>query len=585
MSGLEIAGVLLGSFPLIISGLEHFRDAAKVRGFFIHVRKEYDKCHSNVEYHEILYKRNLKELLLPIVKDVGEAARLVDDPGGVAWSSKDLEKHLKGRLNESYDLYIRTIFEMNETIEELGKELSFHKATVHDKLAVPRPEKQWRPPSSQPLSGLSKLTAAKKKIDYEAFRIKFSFNNPVRCELLQRLTECNGKLKKLLHTSDIMSALNIMAPSNTHRSHALETAFKKAWKKSGLLFEAFQKAWQCSCQQHHFASLRLEHRTLPEACFEVILTFFASPSQANTLWSLKELQCGQMNDCSLIQKFIQTSPVSPPSPCPSSTYGVEPSQKPRNQKSNSSATSGPSVSTYELLPPTSSSVGLCQLLSNEEQSKCMAIIDCADETYHLHPIKKKVCCNDRNPLTLSRVLSNDFEGYPTRRQRYSIALLLASSIAQLQFTPWINTSLTKDNVFFFPCIHESINIPYHEPFIRQWFPLESPGSADAKAVDCNFSSLGILLLELCFGQRLEDHPFRKRFPVETGEMKETYDLIAALKWSYDVRDEGGGDYSSAVKWCLTGSTKANKFWRAEMIKNVIQPLEKCKECFETVDML
>ena len=82
----------------------------------------------------------------------------------------------------------------------------------------------------------------------------------MRNELLDQLKECNGRLEKLLSTSDKVSALQNAGPANTKQTSTLETALKKAWKKSDLLFKALQKAWQCSCQQYHFANLRLEHR-------------------------------------------------------------------------------------------------------------------------------------------------------------------------------------------------------------------------------------------------------------------------------------------------------------------------------------
>lgn len=67
MSGLEIAGVLLGAFPLLISGIEHWHNVAKVGGYFWRVRKEYTKCRQDVNYHEIIYKRTLRALLAPVV--------------------------------------------------------------------------------------------------------------------------------------------------------------------------------------------------------------------------------------------------------------------------------------------------------------------------------------------------------------------------------------------------------------------------------------------------------------------------------------------------------------------------------------
>jgi hypothetical protein len=109
MSGFEIAGILLGAFPLIISGLEHWRDVAKVSGFYWRVREEYTRCRSDMKFHEILYKRNLQEILLPIVNDTDEVDRLISEPTAQDWSSKALQERLVDRLQESYGLYMDII--------------------------------------------------------------------------------------------------------------------------------------------------------------------------------------------------------------------------------------------------------------------------------------------------------------------------------------------------------------------------------------------------------------------------------------------------------------------------------------------
>jgi hypothetical protein len=230
---------------------------------------------------------------------------------------------------------------------------------------------------------------------------------------------------------------------------------------------------------------------------------------------------------------------------------------------------------------TEPTVQLCELLGDPECSKCMGIIGHGDEVYHLHPLSKRKEPSDR-AMNLNRILSPDFEGFLSRRQRYSIALLLASSVAQLQFTTWLRTGLTKDDVLFF-LDDEDSSICYGEPFIRQGFSHDSASNTTAEANDCNFFSLGIVLLELCFGKRLEDHPLRKKHSVGDAGSKHAFDLIAALQWSRNVCDEAGEDYHATVKWCFTGAgdMSKDKSWRSEIIKNVIRPLELCQEHFKT----
>ena len=99
--------------------------------------------------------------------------------------------------------------------------------------------------------------------------------------------------------------------------------------------------------------------------------------------------------------------------------------------------------------------------------------------------------------------------------------------------------------------------------------------------DRNFYALGILLMELCFGHRLEDHPMRKNYP-PTAEINAKYalDIEAARKWARGVGEEGGEDYATAVKWCFDVEVSdKHKDWRTEFIRNVVRPLEICIEHF------
>ncbi|KAF2130672.1 hypothetical protein P153DRAFT_396059 [Dothidotthia symphoricarpi CBS 119687] len=563
MSGLEIAGVLLGAFPLIISGLEHWRDVAKVGGFFWRIRNEYKACRREVQFHEILYKRNLRELLLPITDDAVQVTCLISDPGGKGWGSEVLQERLKGRLLESYNLYMEIICEMNRTVEELREELALDKTTVQGKLGLPNATKQRTPSSPQAHGKTSKLESAKVKWDFEKFRLKFSFNEPVRHEIFERLKECNGRLEQLLSTSDKILALENAALPDTKHTSALETVVHKVRKKSDVLFNAIQAAWQCSCQQYHFANLRLEHHTLPDISFEVIFTFITPSPQVDVLWSWRELQCEQMINCSFSQ--TRNTPPTISEPCqPSSNHTPVQRQSPRpaKQKTVTLITSTHTIPKLELDILVDPNIELCQLLGNEEQSKCMGVIRRDDAMYHLHPISKRKRPDDDRPLTLNHILSRNFDGHLTRRQRYSVALLLASSVAQLQFTPWLQKSLTKDDVLFFPSLDDEDNIPHQEPFLRQGFSPQHSTTTSTKANDCDFISLGILLLELCFGQRLEDHPLRKKYAVEVEGSKDAFDLMAALKWCQSVTDEGGDDYASAVKWCFVAGARAgNDSWR------------------------
>ncbi|KAK3339806.1 hypothetical protein B0T25DRAFT_560646 [Lasiosphaeria hispida] len=77
--------------------------------------------------------------------------------------------------------------------------------------------------------------------------------------------------------------------------------------------------------------------------------------------------------------------------------------------------------------------------------------------------------------------------------------------------------------------------------------------------------LGMILLELCFGQPIEGIPWRVRPEAETSDQATAYDWMAAMKWLEEVNSEAGLDYADAVEWCLRGCTKLDPGapWRRE----------------------
>jgi hypothetical protein len=87
MSGLEIAGVILGSFPLIISSLENWNNMARIAGYYKNFHKEYKKCKNDARYHQLMYTNTLQELLLPTILAKTEMEDLINNPGGENWKT------------------------------------------------------------------------------------------------------------------------------------------------------------------------------------------------------------------------------------------------------------------------------------------------------------------------------------------------------------------------------------------------------------------------------------------------------------------------------------------------------------------
>jgi hypothetical protein len=398
MSGLEVAGVLLGTFPLIIAGIEQWRKCATVGNYFRKVRKEYTKCRSDVQFHEIMYRRNLKALLKPIVVEAADVEALVGDPGGDNWKDPALQENLVIRLQESYSVYMEIIEEMNDTAEELRQDLCFGEVTVQQKLAPSSEVSKGRQSSPSPAR---RTLINKSTIDYQFFRAKFAFGERKRKDLFAQLKDGNERLDKLLSTSDNTPAVPTAPPSTTKHMAALDKAFKKVYERSGLLFRALQRSWDCTCKEYHYANLRLDqHRSLVEDCFEIILTFIRSSEFHNTPWSWREFQCnGHATSCKT--KSHVSASLAPLSVASGNSLTSPQLISPTRKKTVSFQTS-------TIVDPT---IPLCQLLGESSEGKsCMGVIGDGTEVYHLHPQKKREEPIAEGIFTLDFVLSPDFEG-------------------------------------------------------------------------------------------------------------------------------------------------------------------------------
>jgi hypothetical protein len=147
----------------------------------------------------------------------------------------------------------------------------------------------------------------------------------------------------------------------------------------------------------------------------------------------------------------------------------------------------------------------------------------------------------------------------------------------LKDTPWLQTPWGKDGVYFSRAANQN-TLLLDSAFIVQSFTSESSTCAAEAGHDIAcFASLGIVLLELCFGKSIDQHPSRQDFPNGDEQVNSAFDLITALEWLNDVNEEAGVDYFEAVEWCLAGcrSLPNNGAWRKLMVKKVVEPLERC----------
>jgi len=209
----------------------------------------------------------------------------------------------------------------------------------------------------------------------------------------------------------------------------------------------------------------------------------------------------------------------------------------------------------------------------------------AQGRFVLSPLESQDTADVRDTISLEKLLRKDSKITLTRRQRYLIALTLASSHLQLHSTPWISSQWSKTDILFLRDSTNPDKILLDQPYIsRNFAPTQSTSD---NPNDRSLSNLGIMLLELCFGTALEDHEIRQKYSI--GSTPNPFlDMVAALEWSPRAVEEAGPEFADAILWCLhnmPGSGESDwklEKWREELFLKVVEPLKYCYDQFDVV---
>lgn len=180
-------------------------------------------------------------------------------------------------------------------------------------------------------------------------------------------------------------------------------------------------------------------------------------------------------------------------------------------------------------------------------------------------------------ITLSRALqrSHPQRLWRNRSARFQLALAIASAHLQLLDAPCTPLHWSVRDILF---PHEDGNIEesanLEMPFVESDFK-KTPAEVSRRS-ERAFTSLGIILMELLFGELIEDHPLWEQEGWSTRRPDAFFRLLVARQWLDDVHKEGGPLYFAAVQWCLTESPMKlqGDRWRKDLADRVIMPLER-----------
>ncbi|KAF8250454.1 hypothetical protein K440DRAFT_640029 [Wilcoxina mikolae CBS 423.85] len=557
MTGFEVAGIVLVVFPLVVNGLSAFLDGTqKVKDLWqweISLRK----IIRDLGCEKAIFE-NTCEFLLEGLVSAEEVTPLIK---GVGWDDLVLQYKMKERMGpNTADAIIAAVQELNRCLLLLESQLRFSSDEKTDRKLNRR--KQWR-----------------------CIKLVLQQDDPVK-----DIASINSQLERL--------AIKLRASPSKHSSRRRAAEYFDPIRSQAIeLYQIFQTRFlekrSCICPVPHTAGLRLEIVPIDKGSklqrFKVLFSFDArKTTQISILWSWREIEF------ELVQR-PETSPEG----------GMKADLFSRNSKGKKVA-----FKAQDPLPEISFNEeqeikDLCTTIMRAEgqiPSSCLGFVGSSGGWHRLWPSSKPSCYSRyiNETVLLDTLLKNKTLDKPARLR---LGVQLASAVLSFHDTNWLSDSWGKRDICFpqeivtgqlatgeaaefrkpdveKPLIHRSFGLAgdSHDTQTKRTRPLVQYNQA--------LLSLGIVLVELWFGKRLEDlqQDIQKAANDDTntgntgGTNKtaaENTDYETASKLLVDIEDRG---YKDAARRCIRGldydaTTLDDKGFKNEVYALVTSELE------------
>ena len=130
MSGIEIAGLVLGSFPIILNCLDYYRQGFEPLEEWWNFRTHFIAFIDDISHQMMRYNENMIRLLDPIIADSDSLTALVRDAKDPRWTDGSLISPLGQRLAGEHGRFLRVVKRMEEVVADLKKLLRIKEGEV-----------------------------------------------------------------------------------------------------------------------------------------------------------------------------------------------------------------------------------------------------------------------------------------------------------------------------------------------------------------------------------------------------------------------------------------------------------------------
>ena len=117
-TGIEITGLVLGAFPLLLSGVEHYAEGVDTIARWCRYERELASLKRLLIAEKVVFQGSCEQLLSGLVP-ASHVEELIEDPKNSKWKDGALEKKLQQRLGRSYASYLACVEDMDSVTKRL----------------------------------------------------------------------------------------------------------------------------------------------------------------------------------------------------------------------------------------------------------------------------------------------------------------------------------------------------------------------------------------------------------------------------------------------------------------------------------
>lgn len=118
MSGIEIAGLVLAAYPVLVQACQGYKQAFEPLREWYNFKRVFDQYLSDIRNQHLAYRENIEILLSPVVSSQQELNDLLEEHDievlTARWKSDKLQDALQIRLAHNYSRYMEIMLRMQQ---------------------------------------------------------------------------------------------------------------------------------------------------------------------------------------------------------------------------------------------------------------------------------------------------------------------------------------------------------------------------------------------------------------------------------------------------------------------------------------